>query len=947
MTVRAPVVLKDGLLAELPSGDSLPAASLAKSVLGTCATAQATVAKVADLANYVLTQGDVIEVLFASAAVASATLNVNGTGAKAIYAYGAVTGTSTWAAGQIVGLLYDGTYWHVQWVKTPGTGAFVAYLTTASIGSGTFAVARGGTGKASWTAFGVPYASATTTLAEVAPNTTATRKFFRMLGTGSAGAAPAWDVLTAADVPDLSSVYLTPTAAAALYLTTTAAATTYQPVGSYVLASDSRLADARTPTTHASSHLPAGADAIQSATATQPGLMTAAQAAKLDGIAAGATAYALPTATAEVLGGVKVGSGLAIADGVLSATAQSAGINYIANGDAEVNAAGWALYADAAGVLPVDGTGGTPAAGFTFERDASVPIRGVGSFYFNKSGNCQGSGASYDFTLDDADIGHVLTVSLDMMPGSGTYIANGVSLWVYAVGSGVMCTVSGENVIAESMSRSLSFQFAAREDTSNYRLIIHVATDDAGDFGLRFDNIRVSPTTVLNAPAMTDWIDAGACVIEAVTTNPTKATTREVDRVSYKRVGDEAIVRWEYRAASATGAAVGSGVYLFKMPAGLVIDTTKVSSDGTIVAGSVVGIVKTHNATARTTGNAIVYDSTRVWAYVSNATEDLPISSTNGMLTTAGLAYSIEIRVPIVGWGGTTAVQPGSRYRWAERYAANATRVTTTPTALGQYRCTRLGTDTAPTTAPTPGDGLRLDSGSGIAAGRVNRYEIYVGPNKCVHLESYLSTGRSGYFCPDFYLYFDGSASHLRGVIFSYNAVTGVVSLFVGVASALATVGTAGDGASVPSTGYFDLLIADDPVPVALAPAVHVEATSNAGQALTADVTSVQYEDVITDTHGAWSGNLFTVPAGCGGVYLISASAQFTAAAARRMYLRVNSVNGANVGYEVSAHTVLFATGVAVALAAGDAVNFKVSEDGTRNTTSLNNYLSITRIGDA
>lgn len=41
---------------------------------------------------------------------------------------------------------------------------------------------------------------------------------------------------------------------------------------------------------------------------------------KLDGIAVNANKYVLPTATASVLGGIKVGSGLSISSGVLSAT---------------------------------------------------------------------------------------------------------------------------------------------------------------------------------------------------------------------------------------------------------------------------------------------------------------------------------------------------------------------------------------------------------------------------------------------------------------------------------------------------------------------------------------------------------------------------------------------------------------------------------------------------
>lgn len=47
---------------------------------------------------------------------------------------------------------------------------------------------------------------------------------------------------------------------------------------------------------------------------------TAAEKTKLSGIAENANNYTLPTASASSLGGVKVGAGLAINDGVLSAT---------------------------------------------------------------------------------------------------------------------------------------------------------------------------------------------------------------------------------------------------------------------------------------------------------------------------------------------------------------------------------------------------------------------------------------------------------------------------------------------------------------------------------------------------------------------------------------------------------------------------------------------------
>ena len=55
------------------------------------------------------------------------------------------------------------------------------------------------------------------------------------------------------------------------------------------------------------------------ATSSSAGLMSAADKAKLDGIATGANNYTLPTASSSTLGGVKVGTNLSISNGVLSA----------------------------------------------------------------------------------------------------------------------------------------------------------------------------------------------------------------------------------------------------------------------------------------------------------------------------------------------------------------------------------------------------------------------------------------------------------------------------------------------------------------------------------------------------------------------------------------------------------------------------------------------------
>ena len=49
-------------------------------------------------------------------------------------------------------------------------------------------------------AYRIVYTSSATAMTTLAPNTTSTKKFLRMTGTGSAGAAPAWDTVSKSDV---------------------------------------------------------------------------------------------------------------------------------------------------------------------------------------------------------------------------------------------------------------------------------------------------------------------------------------------------------------------------------------------------------------------------------------------------------------------------------------------------------------------------------------------------------------------------------------------------------------------------------------------------------------------------------------------------------------------------------------------------------------------------
>lgn len=80
---------------------------------GTCSTAASTVAKVVTLEDFVLFKGAQISVHFTYKNTASSpTLNVNGTGAKTIWARGAaIAATYYWSANSTHTFTYDGTHW--------------------------------------------------------------------------------------------------------------------------------------------------------------------------------------------------------------------------------------------------------------------------------------------------------------------------------------------------------------------------------------------------------------------------------------------------------------------------------------------------------------------------------------------------------------------------------------------------------------------------------------------------------------------------------------------------------------------------------------------------------------------------------------------------------------------------------------------------------------------
>lgn len=128
MPVKARAQVALASVSDGAKGDPGPKGSDGQMIVATSATAAATAAKVATLRSGTLSlkAGASVTVVFSEAnTAASPTLNVGGTGAKAIRTNG--TPYAYWVAGTAVSFVYDGTYWQVCSVPV--------YASTVTVGN--------------------------------------------------------------------------------------------------------------------------------------------------------------------------------------------------------------------------------------------------------------------------------------------------------------------------------------------------------------------------------------------------------------------------------------------------------------------------------------------------------------------------------------------------------------------------------------------------------------------------------------------------------------------------------------------------------------------------------------------------------------------------------------------------------------------------------------------
>ena len=463
------------------------------------------------------------------------------------------------------------------------------------------------------------------------------------------------------------------------------------------------------------------------------------------------------------------------------------------------------------------------------------------------------------FTIDAEDQAKVLTFKFyyQLTGSSGTVDFSGTSsnafiVGIYAVNGSNIGWIQPAGVYSMTQSSGAGIAtgtFQTYSDATQYRFAILCAsvTGWTGPATLKFDDFQVGPLTAPIGAPVTDWVDRGAMTIGAVTTAPSKGTIA-IDKIFMRRVGDSAQFLYEYSQTTAGG--LGSGTYLFSLPSGMNIDTSKitVAGGGSIRSGnSAIGFgAASVNSGTGINANVTVYpySATQVFLLVTSsqntsgtgdASVDEPVGSLAYPLNDSVASYKFTFTVPIAGWSSNVQMSNDTDTRVV---AASVNTISSTSVTLNtalQFTATAIDTHGAITTGAAykftaPVSGIYKISAAmpSVTAGA---HGFYVAKNGSFTLsaQTYLATSSTS----------QGGSGSISLALNSGD----YIQLFCGSSNTLNS-----------TTANLNIERLSGPSVVAATETVAEIRENRAGSAIGTTYTVIPYATVIKSTHNTWDG---------------------------------------------------------------------------------------------
>lgn len=308
---------------------------------------------------------------------------------------------------------------------------------------------------------------------------------------------------------------------------------------------------------------------------------------------------------------------------------------------------GFSQYADAAGLLPVDGNGGSPSGNFSIAASGTSPLSGTSSLVISKdAANRQGEGISTDFSIDVSDRGKVLAFSMNYAISSGTYADDDVIVYFYDVTNSALVEPVPYKIKNHSLTSDKFFcEVQVPYTCASLRMIIHCSSTSASAYSLKIDDLLFGPQAKLYGSVVTDWqsfTPTGSWVSNTTYTG------------KWRRIGDsmEAQVK-----VSLTGAPTAAALDI-NLPSGYSIDTMDLLSTATSESDFMLSGIIQDNGGNDFEVSTITYNSSnsvRIHTIDSSTTYGIRQAITNVLPITFGASDSVFVvfRVPIVGWSSS------------------------------------------------------------------------------------------------------------------------------------------------------------------------------------------------------------------------------------------------------------------------------------------------------
>ena len=624
----------------------------------------------------------------------------------------------------------------------------------------------------------------------------------------------------------------------------------------------------------------------------------------------GTVVYGTDTAKAYVDNGtslVPIGSG------------SGGGLNYIsANSDAETDTTGYATYKDAAGALPVDGTGGSPT--LTFTRSTSSPLRSTANFLItHAASDQQGEGASYAFTIDRADQGKQLSISFDYEVASGTMATGDLGIYIVDVTNSVVIQPSGYqvvNVSGQATHSSCVFQTAS--NSTSYRLCFHVATSTATAYTLKVDNVFCGPQVVPVGAAMSDWVSYTPTITGFGTPTNVAAWSR--------RVGDVLQVRGKFTSGTSTAVearfSLGWNGVNGNVTSSSSMSTTEIAGycAPSVVATTDFLVLREPSVSYFTFGQ-------------SNGTNIAQTKKTASSFLSSGDGIQFEASVPITGWSSNVISSDSAATR-VVAMSANTTTTAASSSTPFAFSVTDQDTHGA------------YNSSTGV-------YTVKVPGNYFVSASTYV-----GASVVTTLIYINGVAKTQGTNNISNDAPAKVFDLFNLNAGDTIDIrpGGSATGTGGSALNRFSVHMIQGPAQIQAATVVAARYTSASGQSIPLNTsTIIDYATKVTDTTSSVTTGAswkFTAPGP--GNYDVKASIWFAAFAnANQMYMAIFK-NGSVYSYGPSVLTTATSTNYSatvsdqVSMVTGDYVDIRIFQacggPQTLSPTATFNYVSISRI---